>query len=247
MSSFGRFLKSSVAGAVLASAPALAQAQAFDWEGFYAGATLGGAIYGVEGSDFTDVITNDTPNIQTFIPSYGISGHYNWRPYDDNLVLGAELDITFGLQNEELFASNSAEDDGFLFTNTWNSVIALRARAGMTSGRLHTFIAGGPAFADAEYTIKELDPRNPEECENLVCAELAETLTGISVGAGMEYAFRDDWIAKFEVMHYAMPSASVQVLDNQTTPSCTGAEIDTCTVNFDSSSTSFRFGFSYKF
>lgn len=233
--------------ALCALLPAAVQAQsAYDWEGFYAGATLGGAIYGVEASDLTDVITNDAPKLQTLVPGYGISGHYNWLPYDDNLVLGGELDITFGLQNEDFLETNLIGDEGFEFINTWDTVISLRARAGMTSGKLHSFVAGGPAFANATFVLKDVQPGSTE-CDDLTCAEITETLTGISVGAGMEYAFRDDWIGKFEVMHYAMPTVRAQVLNQGVTPACSGAEADECTVTFDSSATLFRFGVSYKF
>lgn len=226
--------------------PIAAHAQAYDWEGFYAGASLGGAVYGVEASDLTDTFTNDSPGIETFVASYGVSGHYNWRPYDDNLVLGAEIDATFGLLNEELVAFNAAGTNGLEFISSWDSVISVRARAGATSGKMHTFVAGGPAFANAQYTLKNLDP-GETDCSGLVCAEVSETLIGVSVGAGVEYAFRDDWIGKFEFIHYAMPSVSAPTLLQQTTPSCAAAQQDECSVSFSSSATLFRLGFSYKF
>lgn len=226
--------------------PFAANAQSYDWEGFYAGATLGGAIYGVEASDLTDTFTNDSPAVETLVASFGLSGQYNWRPYDDNFVLGAEVDATFGLLNEELVAFNQAGTNGLEFINSWDSVISLRARAGMTSGRVMTFVAGGPAFANASYTLKNLDPGSTD-CSDLVCAEVSETLTGVSVGAGVEYAFRDDWVGKFEFVHYAMPTVSAPTLLQQTTPSCGAAQEDECSVSFKSSATLFRLGVSYKF
>lgn len=232
--------------AAIAMLPLTASAQSYDWEGFYAGATLGGAVYGVEASDLTDTFTNDTPGVETLVASYGISGQYNWLPYDDNFMLGAEVDATFGLLNEELVAFNAASTNGLEFINSWDSVISLRARAGMTSGKVMTFVAGGPAFANASYTMKNLDP-GFTDCANLVCAEVSETLTGVSVGAGLEYAFRDDWVGKFEFVHYAMPTVSAPTLLQQATPSCGAAQEDECSVSFKSSATLFRFGVSYKF
>lgn len=245
MSCLNQFIKGGCLMAASILIPATAKAQAYDWEGFYGGASLGAAMYSVEASDLTDTFTNDSPDVDTLVPAYGISGHYNWLPYDDNLVLGAELDVTFGLQNEQLVAFNAAETDGLEFINSWDTVISLRARAGMTSGKLHSFIAAGPAFANANFTFKDLDPGNTE-CDVLTCAEVSETLTGISVGAGMEYAFREDWIGKFEFIHYAMPTVQAPIFDGPV-PSCGAAQGDECTVSFDSSSTLFRLGFSYKF
>ncbi|MEO1640528.1 MAG: outer membrane beta-barrel protein [Pseudomonadota bacterium] len=250
MSVLRRSFGLSAAIAALSVLPTVAASQSYDWEGFYAGATLGGALYSAEASELTDQITNDSPSIETFVPSYGISAHYNWVPFDDNLVLGAELDITFGLLNEDFISTNAAGDTGFNYENSWDSVISLRARAGVTNGNLHSFIAGGPAFANAKFTTSIVDPgQENQECGvpmGLTCAEVDETLTGVSVGAGMEYAFREDWIAKFEIMHFAMPSVSAPLTDSGN-PLCDGVNDEECIVSYSSSATEFRFGFSYKF
>jgi len=246
MSKFNKFLKGSCVAATMTLVPALANAQSYDWEGFYAGATLGAAMFSVEPSDQTDTFTNDFPELELLVASYGISGHYNWLPFDDNLVLGGELDITFGHESNETLSFNEDGTDGLEFINTWDTVVALRARVGMTNGKLHSFIAGGPAFASANYTVKNLDPSETGGCEVLQCAEVSETLAGISVGAGMEYAFRDGWIGKFEFVHYEMPTVQASQFDGPV-PTCGAAQGDECTVSFDSSSTLFRFGVSYKF
>jgi outer membrane immunogenic protein len=241
----GRQVVAAIAALAVFS-PAAVQAQdAFDWEGWFGGATLGGAMYGVEASDLTDTFTNDASKVETLVASYGISVNYNWSPYDDNLIIGGELDATFGLKNEEVVAFNAPGTDGLEFINSWDSVISLRGRAGMTSGKMHAFVAGGPAFANANYTFKDLDP-GFTECTTLTCVEVSETLTGVSIGAGMEYAFRDDWVGKFEFMHYEMPTVRGPILDGGV-PSCGAAQGDECTVSFDSSSTLFRFGITRKF
>ena len=245
MYDFNKFIKGSGLAAAMALVPALANAQSYDWEGFYAGASLGAAMFSVEGSDNTDTFTNDLPETDVLVAAYGLSGHYNWLPFDDNLVLGAELDITFGLESNETLSFNEDGSSGLEFTNSWDTVVALRVRAGMTNGKLHTFVAGGPAFASANFSVKLLDPASPGAgCDELTCAEISETLTGVSVGAGMEYAFRDDWVGKFEFVHYAMPTSSSATITDGPVEICGS---DACTVSFDNSSTLFRFGVSYKF
>jgi opacity protein-like surface antigen len=187
------------------------------------------------------------PELELMVASYGVSAHYNWAPFDDNLILGGELDITLGHESNETISFNEDGSDGIEFTNSWDTVISLRARAGMTNGKLHSYIAGGPAFANATFSVTDLDPAETEGCgEVLTCAEVTETLTGLSFGAGMEYAFRDDWVGKFEFVHYAMPTVRAPIFDGST-PTCGAADGDECTVSFDNSSTLVRFGVSYKF
>ncbi len=247
MSYLNKSIKGSCLAAVMSLVPALANAQSYDWEGFYAGATLGAAMFSVEASDQTDTFTNDLPELELMVASYGLSANYNWSPYDDNLILGAELDVAFGHESNDTVSFNQDGSDGIEFTNSWDSVISLRARAGVTNGKIHSYVAGGPAFANASFSVKDLDPNETGDCgEVLTCAEVTETLTGISIGAGMEYAFRDDWIGKFEFVHYAMPTTRADIFDGEFA-SCGVAEGDECTVSFDNSSTLFRFGVSYKF
>ncbi len=218
----------------------------YDWEGFFLGATLGGSVFGVEASELNDTFTNDAPPVTDPVAAYGIRAAYNWSPYDDNFLIGAELDATFGLMNEKLVPFNDAETDGLNVENTWNNVISLRARAAVASGRVLTYVAGGPAIADVDYVAEDLDA-STDGCAENVCAEVSDTLVGLSFGAGMEYAFRDDWVATFEFIHYAMPSVQAPLLTARGDGSCTDTEAEECTVSFDSSASTVRIGISYRF
>ncbi len=239
-------LMGAVTAVALGLSAGLAQAQSFDWSGFYAGAHLDGAVFSAEASDLTDSFTNDAPGVSELVPTYGITAGYNWLPQGGNFVLGVELDATFGNESERLVRFNAAGTDGLDFQNSWDSVISLRVRAGITNDRILTFVSAGPAFADANFVAKDLDPASGS-CSVLVCAEADESLVGLAVGAGMEYAFRDNWIGKLEIVHYAMPTTDAPLLTGGTTPTCAGSEAEECTVFFDSSSTTVRFGVNYKF
>lgn len=221
--------------------------ESYDWEGFFVGATLGGAIFNVEASDLTDTFTNDSPSISMLRPSYGLRLQYNWIPFDNNLVIGPEGDLVFGLLNERVVEFNTAGTDGIAYTYSWDSAMSLRARAAMTNGRILSYVAGGPAWVNAVYTVEDLDPLTPGGCDVNICAEFEETLLGLSFGAGMEYAYRDNIIATFEFMHYEMPMAQANILTAGTTPTCTGADAEECTVFFDQSASVVRVGVSYRF
>ena len=219
---------------------------AYNWEGFYAGATLGGGIFAAEPSELNDTFTNDAPNVSDPSAAYGLRAGYNWAPFDDNLIIGAEIDATFGLMSEELVKTNASGTDGLNFENSWESVISIRARAGVASGKVLTYVAGGPAFANINYVAEDLDTVTTG-CEQNVCGELSETLIGLTIGAGIEYAFREDWVGSFEFMHYAMPATKAPILTARDEGTCTQGQADDCTIFFDSSATTVRIGISYRF
>lgn len=239
-------LSGALLGLAAALAPVGAAAQSYDWSGFYAGAHLGGATFGTEASDLTDTFTNDAPQVQQFVPSYGIVANYNWLPFGDNLMVGVELDGTFGLEAERFVEFNAAGTDGLDFQYSWDSLVSLRARAGVVNDKVLTYVAAGPAFAEANFVAKDLDPSS-SDCSVLVCAEASESLIGVAVGAGVEYAFREDFTARFEFIHYEMPTTEAPLLTGRSTPTCSGTEAEECTVFFESSSTLFRAAVSYKF
>lgn len=218
----------------------------FDWTGGYIGAQLGGGTFGVQASDLTDVITNDAPNVQDLSPAYGIQAGYNWAPFDNNLIVGLELDAAFGFEANNLVAFNANSTDGLDFQNAWDSVISIRARAGVANGNTLMYVAAGPAFATTNFTFKDLDPSSTD-CATLVCAEAQNDITGVSVGMGVEYAFQPEWVGRFEVVHYEMPTTRAEILTGRTTSTCTGTGGDECSAYFDSSSTMMKFSVSYHF
>lgn len=240
-------------GLLAAATTAHAQAQdglAYDWEGAYAGAFAGASFFETEISDFTDTFTNDAPPVDKIIVNYGINGGYNWMPYNDNLLLGLEIDVQGGNEIEELIRFNQAGTDGQLYKNKLTSLASLRGRAGVVNGNLLSYLTGGVAFGEVDYLVIDLDEAiNSRDCsvDGIICAEVQDSLIGLTVGMGMEYAFRENTTARFEIMHYNLESTSAEILNGGTTPVCSTAEADECSAFFASGVTQFRFGVNYKF
>lgn len=220
--------------------------EVYDWEGFFAGATLGGAIFDVEASDNTDIITNDAPNISMAVPAYGLRLAYNWIPFDNNLVIGAEGDATFGLLTERVVEYNTAGTSGIGYEYAWDNVLALRARAGVSYGKVLTYITGGAAWANAVYTV-EVITSSTSDCDSSTCGVFEETIPGLTFGAGMEYGYRDDVTVSFEFLQYDMVMAQTSLLDSGTSVTCSGADAEECTVFFNSSASTVRLGVNYRF
>jgi outer membrane immunogenic protein len=222
----------------------------YDWEGGYGGVFLGGSFFGVEMSDLTDTFTNDSPPVSEVLAVAGINIGYNWIPRDDNLLLGFELDVQAGNETNQLVRFNAAGTDGQLYENKINSLATVRGRAGVIDGNFLTYLTGGASFANVTYRATDLDPAILDPtCASpgIVCAETSETLVGLSAGAGMEYAFRENATMRFELMHYMLPTASAGIFNGDTTPVCFSAQADECSAYFSSGVTQFRFGVNFNF
>lgn len=237
----------------LLAAATTSQAQdstAFNWEGAYVGAFAGASSFQVEASDLTDTFTNDAPPIGEIVLNYGINGGYNWMPFDDNLLLGLEVDVQGGNETNQLIRFNEEGTDGQVYDNSISSLATLRGRAGIVNDNILTYLTGGIAFAEAEYLIIDLDEAiNTRDCSvaGIICADAKDSLMGLNVGMGIEYAFRENATARFEIMHYNLDSTSTEILNGEQTPVCSKQNADECSAYFASSVTQFRFGVNYKF
>ncbi|MGB0497261.1 MAG: outer membrane protein [Rubricella sp.] len=236
----------SAAALLTALAPGSALAQnepdwsEFTWEGFYAGLHLDFAIYEAEASDLTDVITNDLPSLSSeLLFTGGVNFGYNWE-LEDGFIIGAELDTMFAQEASRSVPTNASATNEINFESTLDSLIAIRMRAGMTQGRVHTYIAAGIASAESSFLVEDTSTGNS--------ATVGDSLLGITYGAGIEYAFRPDVIGRFEFVGYDLPSTEAPILEAGGGTACTGGGAsEECTVFFNNSSSSFRIGVNYKF
>ena len=244
--SFFRSARFALAGAALIGATGMAQAQdGFDFSGFYAGIHLDASTFAAESSDLTDTFTNDAPSLSELVYGGGVTLGYNYQ-LGNNVIIGAELDYTSAMEVNRFVAFNSSGSQGLDFQNSWESVIALKLRAGITQDRSLFYVTGGPAQAKGVFSVRDVQVSN-SDCGDSVCAEADENLLGLVIGVGAEHAFTDRIIGKFEVLHYAMPNSEAPILLNQDTPNCGAALGEECAVYFDSSATTVRFGMNFKF
>jgi outer membrane immunogenic protein len=117
-------------------------------------------------------------------------------------------------------------------TATWESdhdwFATIRARAGFVSDQALFYITGGVAFLDATYDLTTFGFTRHASSDNV--------LVGWTIGAGIEYAFSEDWSAKIEYLY-----ADFGSVDESVTP------LQTITGSADPSFQVVRVGLNYHF
>jgi outer membrane immunogenic protein len=178
------------------------------WTGFYAGANGGGAwaanskdiAFTVDGQ-FLD--SSRGPNT-----SGGFGGGqagYNWRGliFGPRFVAGIEADIQgAGIDSENFGITRS----GLLLFRTHQSLDwfgTLRGRIGIACDPALFYFTGGFAFGGVQNSAILSDGVQS------VAVSGSDTLTGYSIGGGIEYAFNSAWSLKAEYQYINLGSEAV--------------------------------------
>lgn len=201
------------------SAPMLAPSYAYDWTGFYIGAELGAQF--TTAKDSTGGV-NLWSSTQTNTQLGGIVG-YNWQ-FPNKFVLGLEGD------GGGVFGSNHNVSSNFVLgpqsVGTTNSYFGdVRGRIGYDLERALVYVAGGVAFGDQKTGYVGILPFNSSR-------------TGWTIGGGVDYAFTNNWIGRFEYRYTDLGSSTYNV------PTIRNLSVND-SVKFNSSSV--LFGVIYKF
>jgi outer membrane immunogenic protein len=249
-----------VAGSALAAAAAIvagapAEAQSYNWTGFYLGTNLGGAW------SATDATTNVASNGAYFITTdpaqiasagvhrqsaRGFSGGaqtgYNWQT--GPLVLGVEADFnvmrlrtsrsaTVGYTTAPGtgFTVGSATDNDWLFT--------LRPRIGYAAGGWLIYATGGLAVSQGHNNFWFLDTYGSGARESAS----ASNRVGWTVGGGLEVMLTRNWTVKGEYLFgdFGKVSAGGVVTNTGSIPPAALAH------QADLTKQIVRFGINYKF
>ncbi|NNU58986.1 outer membrane protein [Ochrobactrum soli] len=171
------------ADAVIEQEPApVVVAPTFTWNGAYIGGQVG---YGWGKSDFSgDLFTTGDVKPDGFLG--GLYAGYNFD-LGNNVVLGIDGDITYNDVSEGI---DVYDDIGLAgsFENKLRWSGAVRARAGYAFDRFLPYIAGGVAFGNI---------KNSGDIDGIGFSE-SKTLTGWTVGGGVDYAATDNLILRLE-------------------------------------------------
>jgi outer membrane immunogenic protein len=117
----------------------------------------------------------------------GVHAGYNWQT--NQLVLGIEADFDgSGVRGTDPLRLRSSPGTVAL-KNDWQS--SVRLRAGYAWDRFLLYTTGGVAFADDREILTI--PAGSYSQTN--------TLTGWTVGGGLEYALTNNWIGRVEVRY----------------------------------------------
>ncbi|MCS0493682.1 outer membrane protein [Ancylobacter mangrovi] len=221
-------LLGSVAGAALAvpafaadmsypvkAPPPIVAVPVFTWTGFYLGANVG---YGWgDGSAPWDRYFNyyyggwDGYSYTGGVDPEGWFGGfqlgYNYQ-FINNVVLGVEADFDFGSLDDKLNYYAYATAPGVL-AESYGSVRTkieafgtIRARLGYAMDRFLPYVTGGLAWGNVKASGDVSNYINGVYQPGLSgSASSSDTLWGWTVGAGLEYAFTDNWTAKIEYLY----------------------------------------------
>jgi outer membrane immunogenic protein len=157
----------------------IAPTPVFSWTGFY---------LGVEGgADFIQTGGYGFRSSQTSGLLGGVVG-YNYQV--NQFVLGLEGDGG-GVLGSRTIVSNAAAVNSFGSAAASNSYFAdIRGRVGYVWDRALPYVAGGVAFGDNRTFY----------ANSLVAPPIAfnNSRAGYTIGAGVDYAFTDNWIGRIE-------------------------------------------------
>ncbi len=183
---------------VRSSAPAFAAPAplAFSWSGFYVGANAGYAWNSSRWTS-TSVPAAFTPfnnDGQGFIG--GVHAGYNWQM--NQIVFGLEGTIDWLDQRASGQCSNAV---GFVCRTSQSWLADIGGRLGFAADRALIYATGGVAFTEYKFS-------NPIPAPATSWG--AGSRTGWFLGAGIDFAVTNDWIAGVEYKHYDFGSASSQ-------------------------------------
>lgn len=171
------------ADAVIEQEPApVVVAPTFTWNGAYIGGQVG---YGWGKTNLDgDIFTYGDVKTDGFLG--GLYAGYNFD-LGNNVVLGIDGDITYNDLSKGIDIY-----DGDLAVGSFENKLrwsgAVRARAGYAFDRFLPYIAGGVAFGNV---------KNSGEIDGIGFSE-SKTLTGWTVGGGVDYAATDNLILRLE-------------------------------------------------
>jgi outer membrane immunogenic protein len=191
-------------------APAFAAVPVFSWTGFYLGvnggysatqfdrtATVNRAFIGPALANATETLGARSIKANGFIG--GLQGGYNYQI--SSFVVGLEGDFNFVDAKKSL--SPEAFSPGNVILSSSSKVewlATVRGRLGLAFDRFLVYGTGGVAFASVKVT-DQVDFR-PNGAPGLgLPGSSSNTRTGYALGAGMEYAFTNNWTVKAEYLY----------------------------------------------
>ena len=205
-------------------APFLNDTPVYNWTGLYFGGAVGAAFANT--SHYYDRQNGNNDHGQVWLDSsgYAISGHVGYNVMMPSLwVFGVEAEIGFlGINQERIVI----KDDDVLRLNT-GLFGTVRGRVGYAFGRFLPYATAGFAFVDVENA-----GGNPANANRYL--KISEMRTGFVVGAGAEYAFSQNLIARIEYLYLDTKAYEVRNLENEM-------------MKFDNNIHLVRAGLSYKF
>jgi outer membrane immunogenic protein len=186
----------------------------FTWNGFYVGINAG---YGFGHSKWTDTVTLDSTGGFT-IKGGMVGGTAGYNLQFGSFVFGLEGDLDWTNIKGSVTANCPSTCET---SNSWLGTT--RGRIGYAFDRFLPYVTGGAAFGDIKGSL-------------LGVGDFKQTKVGWTGGAGVEYAFIDNWSAKIEYLYVDLGKTTCDA-------TCSGGNPITATFK----SNVVRGGLNYKF
>ena len=187
---------------------------AFNWTGFYIGGFAGGA-WADGNATATDPRLNGTGlfyNGGSLVTSYPLQASfigggtvgYNWQAPGSNFVFGVEGEAGYLHLNgsaQDINAANFrfALPDSIDTTRIGDAYGVVAGRIGYTADRALFYVKGGLAIVGSSYSFN--DSCNVAPCGGgLLVIGHNDTQVTYALGAGVEYAFTNNWSLKGEYL-----------------------------------------------
>lgn len=183
-----------------------------DWTGFYAGGHLGYALGSIRGvttaADGTPggIPATESANVDFRDLTRGIQAGFNYQ-FSNRMVIGVEGDFSWTklrkTQNAIVTEDPQMAAGSFLQAKTnyaidWSA--SLRGRIGYAADRMLIYATGGMAFLnETEVRSQYVQPSANNRWTQLSLNEEASAVrSGWTIGAGFEYALKNNWSLKGE-------------------------------------------------
>jgi len=202
----------------VAPAKAAPFAARFSWSGCYLGAHVGGAWQqkdatdpvllvqdGILGAGNTVGITTARVNSSGAVYGGQIGCDYQFAP---SWVVGVEGAVSAGsLSGSTVVLLPANAGDTALVTARTDFIPSLTARLGYAVDNWLFYGKGGVAWTNDKYSVTGVFTGTPFDAEGLGMR------TGWTAGAGVEWAFTNDWSARLEYDYYDFGSSNVLMSD----------------------------------
>jgi outer membrane immunogenic protein len=187
---------------------------AYDWTGVYFGGQIGGGWSRVDYADPSavpllnsvvapgDGISATGPGSNPNSNSFLAGAQLGWMYQIGRLVIGSDVDWSYTAFKGNGSISYTGNLAGFLITDVYDVSTHWTATATATLGvardRWLPYVKGGAAFARNNYAMTMNLPADISGTAFAIPASSSGTSIGWTVGAGMRWAFSDNWFVNLE-------------------------------------------------
>lgn len=205
----------------------------YNWTGFYVGGHVGSAFSrapAVTTVTATGAFSSaGNSNDSTFLGGGQIG--YNWQ-FSPNWVLGIEADISATDINNGYTGIAGATTAGY--RQDIDLFGTVRGRLGYAWNNVLLYATGGYAWADTDFRRTQIAGITVAAIPGTV-ETIGRTLSGYTVGGGLEYGFSPNWSAKLEYNYIDLGNRSAAF------------PISARTTAFDTEIHAVKFGINYRF